>query len=122
LRVRRLESDGDKLTSYVIVAPEANTGMRDDLKVLGRRLRDARVDAGLSQVDIARRLNISKQLVSHWELARSEIAIGDLVKVAQITGTSTDFLLTGHANTSGGAKQRLPEVACAVTHQSGTGS
>ena len=72
--------------------------MRDNLKALGMRMRAARVDAKLGQLEIANRLGVSKQLASHWELGRSEITIFDLAKFAQITGTSAEYLLTGLSN------------------------
>lgn len=69
--------------------------MRDDLKALGKRIRDARRDANLTQEEIGRQLSSSKQLVSHWETGRSEITVFDLAKVAKMCGVSPDYLLTG---------------------------
>ena len=69
--------------------------MRDDLKALGKRIRDARRDANLTQEEIGRQLGASKQLISHWETGRSEITVFDLAKVAKMCGVSPDYLLTG---------------------------
>jgi transcriptional regulator with XRE-family HTH domain len=83
--------------------------MRDNLKALGTRLRAARIEAELGQPEIARRLNVSKQLVSHWELGRSEITIFDLAQFAQIVDADIQYLLTGlSAQPAGGVRLRLP--------------
>src|SRR5690554_6240436 len=71
-------------------------------KRFGERLRLARTRAGISQQEIARRIGVSKQLVSHWETARSEITVFDAVKVASIVGVGIEWLLTGN---DGGSKR-----------------
>jgi len=70
----------------------------------GERLRKARTDAKISQQEIARELNVSKQLVSHWETGRSEITVFDVVKVAQIVGVDVKWLLTGVGQGTNSAK------------------
>src|SRR5262245_3029294 len=83
--------------------------MRDNLKALGKRLRNARVAAGLTQTDVAKNLGVAKQLASHWELARSTISINDLVRFAQLTGQSTDYLLTGIHQPGGNVRIVAPQ-------------
>ena len=41
------------------------------LKSLGARLRKARIDAGLTQIDAASRINVSAQTVGNWESGRN---------------------------------------------------
>ena len=82
--------------------------MRDDLKALGQRLRSARIDAHHGQPEVAKRLGVSKQLVSHWELGRSEITIFDLTKFAALTGASLEFLLTGLDRPGGNVRLVMP--------------
>lgn len=64
-------------------------------KQFGARLRLAREKAGVSQQHIAKKLRLSKQLVSHWETGRSEITVFHAVKVASIVSADIGWLLTG---------------------------
>ena len=62
---------------------------------IGKRLREARVNAKITQQEIARLLDVSKQLVSHWEKARSEITVPTVIRVAKILGVGVEWLLVG---------------------------
>lgn len=64
---------------------------------LAGRLTDARRRTGLKSIDIARRLGVSKQLVSHWEHARTEIPTDKLVDLAGLLGVDIAWLITGQA-------------------------
>ena len=55
-----------------------------------RRLRTAR---GITQVELAHRLGVSKQSVSNWENDNIQPSIEMLVKLAQTLAVSTDYLL-----------------------------
>jgi transcriptional regulator with XRE-family HTH domain len=57
------------------------------------RLRAARLDAGLSQAELARRIGRSKQLTNAWESGRSAMLARDLIRVAAVLGCSADRLL-----------------------------
>lgn len=62
---------------------------------LADRIIDERKKAHWSQEELAHRLNVSRQAVSKWE---SEQAVPDLERVVQMAdlfGTTTDFLLKG---------------------------
>lgn len=59
----------------------------------GLRLRAARLNTGLSQSELARRIGRSKQLASAWEAGRSAILARDLLRVAAVLGCSSDELL-----------------------------
>ena len=50
-------------------------------KQVGRRLREERKRLGLGQQEIADSIQISNQLVSHWEHARSELTLYDLLRL-----------------------------------------
>lgn len=71
-----------------------------DLKQLGRRLRVIRSDRAIKQTDIAKRLRVSKQLVSHWETGRSELTLTNLIGLAAIFDVSTDAILFEEKNLS----------------------
>src|SRR5258705_12126912 len=68
---------------------------RASMVEIGKRLREARVNAKITQQEIARLLDVSKQLVSHWEKARSEITVPTVIRVAKILGVGVEWLLVG---------------------------
>lgn len=55
-----------------------------------RRLRMAR---GITQVELAHRLGVSKQSVSNWESNNIQPSIELLEKIADLFGVTTDYLL-----------------------------
>ena len=55
-----------------------------------RRLRTAR---GITQVELAHRLGVSKQSVSNWESNNIQPSIELLEKIADLFGVTTDHLL-----------------------------
>ena len=57
-----------------------------------RRLRTAR---GITQVELAHRLGVSKQSVSNWESNNIQPSIELLEKIADLFGFTTDHLLGG---------------------------
>lgn len=61
--------------------------------MLGERTNDLRLALGWSQVDLAKRLNVSKQTVSNWENDNIQPSIEMLVRLAGVFGVSTDYLL-----------------------------
>ena len=61
--------------------------------ILNENIRQLRVLNGLSQVDLAKRLNVSKQCVSNWENDNVLPSITMLNQLADFFGVSTDFLL-----------------------------
>ncbi len=65
---------------------------------LAQRLRDARTNSGLKAIDIARRLSVSRQLVSHWEHARCDVPADKLADLADLLDVDLVWLLTGRTN------------------------
>ena len=61
--------------------------------MLGQRIYELRTACGWSQVELAKRLNISKQTVSNWENENIQPSIEMLVNVATLFRVSTDYLL-----------------------------
>ena len=64
-----------------------------DPKTLGDAIRTRRLEAGLTQAELAERLSVSAQSVSHWECADTAPDISLLPDLACILGTSVDMLL-----------------------------
>lgn len=61
--------------------------------MLGLRIRELRTSFGWSQVELADKLNISKQTVSNWENDNIQPSIEMLMRVAKVFQVSTDYLL-----------------------------
>lgn len=61
--------------------------------MLGQRINELRQSCGWSQVELAKRLSISKQTVSNWENENIQPSIEMLVRIARLFGVSTDYLL-----------------------------
>lgn len=51
------------------------------------------MESGISQVEMAKMLCVSKQSVSNWENDNIQPSIEMLVKIAKLFSVSTDFLL-----------------------------
>lgn len=59
----------------------------------GDKLRVLRTEAGMTQTDLAKRLNITKSVVSYYELQEKTPSPDVLIKLADIFHVSTDYLL-----------------------------
>ena len=62
---------------------------------LGERLAQLRTQAGLSQDDLAERLDVSRQSVSKWETGASVPGLDNLVKLSRLFGVPLDELVQG---------------------------
>ncbi len=61
--------------------------------MLNKKIRELRISANMSQVQLAKRLGVTKQSVSNWENDNIQPSIEMLIKVAKVFAVSTDFLL-----------------------------
>lgn len=61
--------------------------------MLGNRIQELRKARNMSQVDLAKALNVTKQSVSNWENANIQPSIDMLVRIAAYFSVSTDYLL-----------------------------
>lgn len=61
--------------------------------MLGQRINELRIALGWSQVQLAEKLNISKQTVSNWENENILPSIEMLIRLSKIFNVSTDYLL-----------------------------
>ena len=61
--------------------------------MLDRRLRALRQARKMRQVDLARRLGVTKQSVSNWENDNIQPSIEMLVKLSKTFSVTTDYLL-----------------------------
>ncbi|MCD8154736.1 MAG: helix-turn-helix domain-containing protein [Clostridiales bacterium] len=61
--------------------------------ILSEKLLTLRTRAGLSQEELAEKLNVSRQSVSKWECGASIPGIDKILEISRIYGISTDYLL-----------------------------
>lgn len=61
--------------------------------MLGQRICELRAHLGWSQVELSRRLRVSKQTASNWENDNIQPSIEMLVRLSKIFGVTTDYLL-----------------------------
>jgi transcriptional regulator with XRE-family HTH domain len=62
---------------------------------VGERILELRKAAGISQLDISRALDISRQAVSKWENDASSPDVMNLIKLADLLDTDVEYLATG---------------------------
>ncbi|WP_144459951.1 helix-turn-helix domain-containing protein [Bacillus pumilus] len=63
--------------------------------MLGKRITYLRKQAGLTQVELAKKLNVSRSALSQYELGTREPNYDLLIKIANFFEVTTDYLLTG---------------------------
>lgn len=61
--------------------------------MLNERIRELRTSRGISQIQLAGKLGVTKQSVSNWENDNILPSIEMLVKIANFFEVSTDYLL-----------------------------
>ena len=88
----------------------------DNIKI-GNYIQYLRKKAGLTQKDLAEKLNISFQAVSKWETGESLPDTGILLELSDILNTSVDKLLTGGAIVANERKlMKLEDVRTGFAH------
>jgi transcriptional regulator with XRE-family HTH domain len=65
-----------------------------EYKLLGQRIRAARLAAGVSQEQLAEMVGLTSQHISHTEVASTKISLPSLVKIANALSTSVDKLIS----------------------------
>ena len=61
--------------------------------MLSQRIRELRCLRGWSQVELAKRLGLTKQTVSNWENDNIQPSIEMLMRLSRVFCVSTDYLL-----------------------------
>ena len=61
--------------------------------ILADKIMELRKKNGWSQEELAEKMDVSRQSISNWESAQSVPALGRLVRLSEIFGVSTDYLL-----------------------------
>ena len=61
--------------------------------MLGSRIKELRKEFGLSQVELAIRMEVTKQTISNWENENIQPSVDMLVGLANVFNVTTDYLL-----------------------------
>ena len=61
--------------------------------MLGTRIKELRKEFGLSQVELAMRMEVTKQTISNWENGNIQPSIDMLVGLANVFNVTTDYML-----------------------------
>lgn len=75
---------------------------------LGETLTNLRKAKGLSQEQLAEKLNLTRQTISKWELNQSAPDIDYLLRLSEIFGVSTDYLIKGEQSVNTPDKTSQP--------------
>ena len=67
--------------------------MNEDLKAIGARVRAARKNLNLSQIDFSERLNISPAYISDIEMGKMKFRIDIFMRITETLQMSADWLL-----------------------------
>ena len=65
---------------------------------IGERIYNLRKEKGLSQEQLANKLDVSRQSISKWELGESNPELVNIVELAKVFDVSTDYLLQNKTN------------------------
>ncbi len=70
-----------------------------DLRLIGKRIQDARIAAGLSQTELAARIGTATSHISRIETGKSDIKISSLIRIIEVLQVSADDLLQANVPT-----------------------
>ena len=70
-----------------------------DLVEIGKRIQMRRKQQGMTQEQLADKMDVSIQMVSNLERGNKSIRIENLIKLSEILNISTDYILTGKETT-----------------------
>ena len=64
-----------------------------EMTMFSTRLKELRLSKGITQVELAKSLGVTKQFVSNWENDNIQPSIDMLIRIAGYFSVSTDYLL-----------------------------
>ena len=85
---------------------------------VGQRIQELRKNKYLSQEEMAEQLEVSKQSISKWELDKAVPGIDKIIRMCELYGVTSDYLLMGKEDTASAESQRTEESQQTVESQS----
>ena len=64
-----------------------------DINIMAQRLRELRRKAGMTQIEVAEKINVSQSSYAYYETAKKEPKIDTLQRLADLYQTSIDYLV-----------------------------
>ena len=74
------------------------------------RIKQLRLEKHMSQMELARYMNISQGTLSNWQVGRHDPGSDDLIKLANYFGVSTDYLLGKSDDPDSGTSYETPLI------------
>ena len=77
--------------------PEMETEMNKhiDLTTVGGRIKAKRIEAGMTQEQLAEKLYVKFSMISRYESAKSNLSVDTLKEIAEALGCSAAYLIEG---------------------------
>ncbi len=85
--------------------------------LIHERLRKAREDSGLSQSELATRVQVQPPVISHFETGKRSPSIVSLRRLADALDVSVDYLLGRSDDPAGGATDPVGDTPLARVHR-----
>ena len=63
------------------------------MNTFSSRLRELRTEKNMSRAELAEKLGVSIRLISYWETGKRECSFDMLIALAELFGSTTDYLL-----------------------------
>lgn len=60
---------------------------------IGARIKTKRKECKFTQIELAKLVNVSSQVISNWERGYSDLSSNDVARLADALGCSTEYLL-----------------------------
>jgi len=65
------------------------------VETFGNRLKELRLERGISQIELAKAIGVGKSIISLWERDESEASYSKVDMLAAFFGVSCDYLIRG---------------------------
>jgi transcriptional regulator with XRE-family HTH domain len=87
------------------------------VETVGERIKKLRKKKGLTQAQLAARVNVSPQVISNWERGYSGLDHDDVARLADALDESADFILSGKRESSLEKKDTTDELTSIMFHK-----
>ena len=67
-----------------------------DTVEFGKRLRELREESGMTQEELAQKVNVEKQHINRMENGKRACSIDVLIQISEVLNSSIDYLLKGN--------------------------
>jgi transcriptional regulator with XRE-family HTH domain len=86
---------------YTGAMADKEKSLQKEPSEFGKRIAEARLRAGLTQVELSKRLGVTQQVVAAWERRNVALRAEQIRTLAEALGTTADYLIGIAANWKG---------------------